>query len=60
MPKKKLTKMQVRKKMLTAVNALYALAVDKFNTGSKVPLTVNTVLKMHDTLAKAERRLAKQ
>jgi len=60
MPKKKLTKMQVRRKMLTATNALYALVLDKFNTGSKVPLSFNAVVKMHETLAKAERRLAKQ
>ena len=35
MPKKKLTKMQVRKKMLTAVNALYALAVDQLEEKRK-------------------------
>tara|TARA_Y100001973_G_C5038478_1_gene251628 strand:- start:68 stop:250 length:183 start_codon:yes stop_codon:yes gene_type:complete len=60
MPKKKLTKLQVRRKMLTATNALYALVLDKFKPDSKVPLSFNAIVKMHDQLAKAERRLAKQ
>jgi hypothetical protein len=60
MPKKKLSKMQVRRKMLTATNALYALVLDKFKPDSKVPLSFNAIVKMHDQLAKAERRLAKQ
>jgi len=52
MPKKKLTKMQVRRKMLTATNALYALVLDKFKPDSKVPLSFNAIVKMHDQLAK--------
>ena len=59
MPKKKLTKMQVRRKLLTAERALYLLVLDKFKPESKVPLSFNAIVKMHDQIAKAERKLAK-
>jgi hypothetical protein len=42
MPKKKLTKAQVRKTMQSAKNAIYNLFMDKFNYGSKSEVTIST------------------
>jgi hypothetical protein len=41
MPKKKLTKAQVKRKMKAAVNALYDLYLDKFGYGPASDITMS-------------------
>jgi len=55
MPKKKLTKTQVKKKLQTAVAALYDLYIDKFGHGSAsfVPMSANKLQEIYANVIKA-------
>ncbi len=58
MPKKKLTKAQVKKKLKTAFNAIYDLEMDKLGQmDSFVSMSVPKLLQMSDTLKRAHKRL---
>ncbi len=59
MPKKKLTKTQVKRRLTTAKKALYFLFLDKFQYGSNsnVPLSQKVVFKLTDDLTKAVNRI---
>ena len=58
MPKKKLTKAQVKKKMKTAFNAVYDLEMDKLGQmDSFVPMSVTKLLEISDTIKRAHKRL---
>jgi hypothetical protein len=59
MPKKKLTKAQVRKKMRSAMTNIFMLALDKIKEGSasNVTMSKDKLLDMHDLLEKAEKRV---
>ena len=54
MPKKKLTKAQVNKKVKTIVNAIYDLFNDKlvYAGDSLVPMSVNKLLEVHKVFAR--------
>jgi hypothetical protein len=48
MPKKKLTKTQVRKKIKTMMTASYDLVLDKMgHPDSKVPMSLNKILELN-------------
>ena len=55
MPKKKLTKAQVKKKMKTTLNAVYDLYLDKFAYGSQsiVPVSTKNLEETHNLLLRA-------
>ena len=58
MPKKKLSKAQVKRKMKTAFNALYDLEVD--NIGQMkifVPMSISKLLEMTDFLRRAHNKV---
>tara|TARA_Y100001951_G_scaffold62149_1_gene49631 strand:- start:44 stop:220 length:177 start_codon:yes stop_codon:yes gene_type:complete len=58
LPKKKLTKAQVKKKMKTAFNAIYDLEMDKLGQmDSFVPMSVGKLLEISDTIKRAHKRL---
>jgi len=58
MPKKKLTKAQVKRKMKTAFNAIYDLEMDKLGQlESFVPISIPKLLDMSDALKRAHKRL---
>jgi hypothetical protein len=59
MPKKKLTKAQVKRKLKTCTKAIYDLFLDKFAYGgdSFLPLSQNAVLKLNNDLNNALRRV---
>ena len=58
MPKKKLTKAQVKKKMKTAFNAIYDLEMDKLGQmQSFVPMSVPKLLEISDTLKRAHNKI---
>ena len=58
MPKKKLTKAQVKKKMKTAFNALFDLEMDKLGQmDSFVPISVTKLLEISDALRRAQKRI---
>ena len=59
MPKKKLTKAQVKRKLKTMMNALYDFNLDKFGhgPGSFVPLSVNKIITLHKEVSSALRRI---
>ena len=48
MPKKKLTKAQVKKKLKTIMNASYDLVLDKMgHANSDVPMSLNAILELN-------------
>jgi hypothetical protein len=48
MPKKKLTKTQVKKKLKTIMNASYDLVLDKMgHANSDVPMSLNAILELN-------------
>ena len=48
MPKKKLTKTQVKKKLKTIMTASYDLVLDKMgHADSKVPMSLNKILELN-------------
>ena len=58
MPRRKLTKTQVKKKMKTAFNAIYDLAVEKLGQmQSFVPMSVPKLLEISDALKRAHNKL---
>lgn len=58
MPKKKLSKAQVKRKMKTAFNALYDLEVDKLGQmQSFVPMSIPKLLEMTDFLRRAHNKV---
>jgi hypothetical protein len=51
MPKKKLTKAQVKRKLKTIMTASYDLVLDKMgHADSKVPMSLNKVLELNRTV----------
>jgi hypothetical protein len=51
MPKKKLTKAQVKRKLKTMMNMAYDLLIDKMgHPDSYVPLSINKILDTHTSL----------
>tara|TARA_R100000306_G_C4282900_1_gene96031 strand:- start:40 stop:225 length:186 start_codon:yes stop_codon:yes gene_type:complete len=61
MPKKKLTKAQVKRKVQTATNALYDLTLDKlaYGTRAEIPTSFDKLKAMHQTLLNALNRMRK-
>ena len=59
MPKKKLTKAQVKRKLKTCSNAMYDLFLDKFGhlAESKVTLSIPKLLEMHKAIESASKRM---
>ena len=58
MPRRKLKKTQVKKKMKTAFNAIYDLEVDKLGQmQSFVPMSVPKLLEISDALKRAHNKL---
>jgi hypothetical protein len=58
MPKKKLTKAQVRKKMKTIMNASYDLVLDKMgHSDSFVPMSLDKVLLLNRQVTQASNRI---
>ena len=61
MPKKKLNKGQVKRKVQTATNALYDLTLDKlaYGTRAEIPTSFDKLKAMHQTLLNALNRMRK-
>ena len=60
MPKKKLTKMQVKKKMALISRSMYDLLTDKLgHADSLVPMSQPKLLELNRTLQVASRKLVK-
>jgi hypothetical protein len=58
MPKKKLTKMQVKRKLKTLYFAVYDLMLDKMgHTNSDVPFSLPKLLELHKTVQGAVTRI---
>ena len=58
MPKKKLTKTQVKKKMKTCTNAVYDLILDKMgHANSDSPLGLTKLMELHKTLMAESKRI---
>tara|TARA_Y100000296_G_C5115038_1_gene227270 strand:+ start:790 stop:969 length:180 start_codon:yes stop_codon:yes gene_type:complete len=58
MPRKRLTKTQVRKKIKTCSNAMYDLILDKMgHANSDVPMSVPKLLEMHKAVQSAAKRI---
>ena len=58
MPRKRLTKTQVRKKIKTCSNAMYDLILDKIgHANSDVPMSVPKLLEMHKAVQNAAKRI---
>jgi hypothetical protein len=58
MAKKKLTKVQIRKKLKMAFRALFELEMDKLGQmDSLVPISVPKLLEMSDAIKRAEKRI---
>ena len=57
MPKKKLTKAQVKRKIKTASNVVYDLLLDKMgHANSDVPMSIPKMLEMHKVVGNAWKR----
>lgn len=57
MPKKKLTKTQIKKKFTTASNNVYDLVLDKFgHSDSKVSMSKPKLMEVLDLLQRAKER----
>jgi hypothetical protein len=61
MPKKKLTKAQVKAKLKRINLDIYALVVDKlaYNSDSLVPMSLNKLLELHKALGRYGMKIAK-
>jgi len=58
MPRKKLTKAQVKRKLKTALNMMYDLMNDKFAyPDSHVPISVTKLFELHKPLQNAWKRV---
>ena len=58
MPRKRLTKTQVKKKIKTCSNAMYDLILDKMgHANSDVPMSVPKLLEMHKAVQNAAKRI---
>ena len=58
MPKKKLTKAQVKRKLKTIANACYDMLIDRFGHGdSNVPMSYNKILEIHKAVMAAGKRV---
>lgn len=58
MPKKRLTKAQVKRKMKTCTNAVYDLVLDKMgHPNSDSPLGLPKLMELHKTLMAASKRI---
>jgi len=58
MPKKKLTKAQVKRKLKTCANAMYDLFLDKLgHANSDVPMSQNKILDVHRQITNAQKRM---
>ena len=57
MPKKKLTKAQVKRKLKTVLNMMYDLLNDKMgHANSDVPMSIPKMLEMHKAIGNAWKR----
>jgi len=57
MPKKKLTKAQVKRKLTTAINSVYDLLVDKMgHADSQVPMSMPKLIDLNKILVSAMKR----
>ena len=58
MPKKKLTKTQVKRKLKTCSNMMYDMILDKMgHTNSDVPMSLPKLMDMHKALQNATKRI---
>ncbi len=58
MPRKKLTKAQVKRKLKTCSNMIYDLALDKMgHANSDVPMSLPKLMDMHKPLISAQKRV---
>ena len=58
MPKKKLTKAQVKRKLKTCTNAMYDMILAKMgHTNSDVPMSLPKLMDMHKALQGAAKRM---
>jgi len=58
MPKKKLTKAQVKRKLKTCSNAMYDMILDKMgHANSDVPFSLPKLMDMHKQLNRALKRV---
>ena len=58
MPKKKLTKAQVKRKLKTCTNAMYDMILDKMgHANSDVPMSLPKLMEMHKLLQNATKRM---
>jgi len=58
MPKKKLTKAHVKRKLKTCTNAMYDMILDKMgHTNSDVPMSLPKLMDMHKALQGAAKRM---
>ena len=58
MPKKKLTKAQVKRKLKTCSNAMYDMILDKMgHTNSDVPISLPKLMEMHKALQSSTKRI---
>jgi hypothetical protein len=57
MPKKKLTKAQVKRKFTTAANSVYDLVLDKFgHSDSRISMSKPKLMEILDNLQRAKER----
>jgi hypothetical protein len=57
MPKKKLTKAQVKRKFTTATNSVYDLVLDKFgHSDSRISMSKPKLMEILDNLQRAKER----
>ena len=60
MPKKKLTKTQVRNKLRLASNQIYDLLTDKLAYGDRfIPISQNKLLEINNTITRAASKMLK-
>ena len=58
MPKKKLTKAQVKRKLKTCTNAMYDMILDKMgHTNSDVPMSLPKLMELHKAMQGAAKRM---
>jgi hypothetical protein len=58
MPRKRLTKTQVKKKIKTCSNAMYDMILDKMgHSNSDVPMSLPKLMEMHKAVQNAAKRM---
>jgi len=58
MPKKRLTKTQVKRKLKTCTNAMYDMILDKMgHSNSDVPMSLPKLMDMHKALQSSVKRI---